>query len=188
MISEKINPHSFVPNWIQDGIICKNSEMLFNTIENVIFFYYCGVRQYFIFPVNKMRKYKTVNPYRGIFHNVQCSKTICRLTRCCSQFSHFIPKFIFNFFAWTLRKFLAFSSCPPLHCPYSTRLRFSFYPLLLSSLGCHPLSLCELASAANPCIDRKVKCVLLTINITWGALKINAPPHATLLSFPPSSS
>lgn len=31
MISEWINPHSFVPNWIQAHIICNNSEMLFNT-------------------------------------------------------------------------------------------------------------------------------------------------------------
>lgn len=53
---------------------------------------------FFIFSVNKMRKYKTLKSYRGVFYSVQRTKTICRLTRCCSQYSHFISKFIWHEF------------------------------------------------------------------------------------------
>lgn len=64
----------------------------------------------------------------------------------------------------------------------------SCYPLLSSShTNC--LSLWKLASLANPCSDRRAKCVLLTINITWDALKINAapPPPPPTLRSPPCS-
>lgn len=83
----QINQHSFVPNWIQHRIICNN----FCTDV------WCKTH-FFIFSVNKMRKYKTLKSYRDVFYSVQRTKPICRLTRCCSQYSHFISKFIWHEF------------------------------------------------------------------------------------------
>lgn len=49
--------------------------------------------------------------------------------------------------------------------PYSIT-SLSFPPLLSFPSHTNCLSLWKLASLANPCSDRRAKCVLLTINIT----------------------
>lgn len=81
--------------------------------------------------------------------------------------------------------FLIFRALIPPHLSFLLPLPIALLPSPLTPTA---FSLWRLTSLANPCTDKRAKCVLLTINITWDALKIKAAPLLSPCTLRPPSS